>query len=131
MLTAPFCLPTTRSGLFGLPPLAPLTQAQDAPVNGCHGPSPAEGDAEAMPLGTGPPAPEGGDGAPEPPLPPVPPLPAGSLPPFPPYFEGAPFPPPLWLRNTYRQWVPQPPPRGVKRTRRRLSRNRDPLLTQP
>lgn len=126
MLTAPFCLPTTRSGLFGLPPLAPLTQAQDAPVNGCHGPSPAEGDAEAMPLGTGPPAPEGGDGAPEPPLPPVPPLPAGSLPPFPPYFEGAPFPPPLWLRNTYRQWVPQPPPRGVKRTRRRLSRNRDP-----
>lgn len=33
---------------------------------------------------------------------------------------------PLWLRNTYRQWVPQPPPRGVKRTRRRLSRNRDP-----
>ncbi|XP_061259881.1 PWWP domain-containing protein 2B isoform X1 [Bos javanicus] len=114
------------SGLFGLPPLAPLTQAQDAPVNGCHGPSPAEGDAEAMPLGTGPPAPEGGDGPPEPPLPPVPPLPAGSLPPFPPYFEGAPFPPPLWLRNTYRQWVPQPPPRGVKRTRRRLSRNRDP-----
>ena len=98
-------------GLFGLPPLAPLTQAQDVPVNGCHGPSPAEGDAEAMPLGTGPPEPEGGDGPPQPPPPLVPPLTAGSLPPFPPYFEGAPFPPPLWLRNTYRQWVPQPPPR--------------------
>ncbi|XP_026968803.1 PWWP domain-containing protein 2B isoform X2 [Sagmatias obliquidens] len=114
------------SGLFGLPPSAPPPQAQDPPVNGCHGPAPTEGDTEAMQLGTGPPPPPSGDQAPgtaspEPPL-----LPAGSLPPFPPYFEGAPFPPPLWLRNTYRQWVPQPPPRGIKRTRRRLSRNRDP-----
>lgn len=56
----------------------------------------------------------------------APPPPAGSPPPCPPYFEGAPFPPPLWLRNTYRQWVPQPPPRTIKRTRRRLSRNREP-----
>ncbi|NWR47439.1 PWP2B protein, partial [Regulus satrapa] len=40
--------------------------------------------------------------------------------------EGAPFPRPLWLRHSYHQWVPQPPPRAVKRTRRRLARNRDP-----
>uniref|UniRef100_A0A8C3YJB7 PWWP domain containing 2B n=1 Tax=Catagonus wagneri TaxID=51154 RepID=A0A8C3YJB7_9CETA len=84
-----------------------------------------------MQPGTGPPPPPTGDPPAEtagPELPPalVPPLPAGSLPPIPPYFEGAPFPPPLWLRNTYRQWVPQPPPRGIKRTRRRLSRHRDP-----
>ncbi|NWY74602.1 PWP2B protein, partial [Erithacus rubecula] len=46
-------------------------------------------------------------------------------PPCPPYLEGAPFPRPLWLRHSYRQWVPQPPPRGIKRTRRRL-RNREP-----
>lgn len=75
-----------------------------------------------MQLGTAPPPPA----CPEPPQPPAPPPPAGSLPPFPPYFEGAPFPPPLWLRNTYRQWVPQPPPRTIKRTRRRPSRTRDP-----
>ncbi|XP_058400300.1 PWWP domain-containing protein 2B isoform X1 [Diceros bicornis minor] len=122
---------TKKSGLFGLPPPAPLPQAEDPPVNGCHGPGPTEGDAEAMQLGTGPPAPPCGDqppetAGPEPPPPLVPLLPAGSLPPFSPYFEGAPFPPPLWLRNTYRQWVPQPPPRTIKRTRRRLSRNRDP-----
>lgn len=75
-----------------------------------------------MQPGTGPPP----ASCPEPPPPLLPPLPAGSLPPFPPYFEGAPFPPPLWLRNTYQQWVPQPPPRTIKRTKRRLSRNRDP-----
>lgn len=58
----------------------------------------------------------------------VPPLlpPPGTAPPYPPYFEGAPFPPPLWLRHSYNQWVPQPPPRAIKRTKRRMSRNRDP-----
>ncbi|XP_073402499.1 PWWP domain-containing protein 2B [Dendrobates tinctorius] len=58
----------------------------------------------------------------------VPPLlpPPGTAPPYPPYFEGAPFPPPLWLRHSYNQWVPQPPPRNIKRTKRRMSRNRDP-----
>ncbi|XP_024903314.1 PWWP domain-containing protein 2B, partial [Pteropus alecto] len=111
-----------RSGLFGLPPSTPLPQAEHTPVNGCQGSAPAEGDTEAMQLGTVPPPPA----CPEPPQPLAPPPPAGSLAPFPPYFEGAPFPPPLWLRNTYRQWVPQPPPRTIKRTRRRLSRNRDP-----
>uniref|UniRef100_H3A761 PWWP domain containing 2B n=2 Tax=Latimeria chalumnae TaxID=7897 RepID=H3A761_LATCH len=52
-------------------------------------------------------------------------LPPGTVPSYPPYFEGAPFPQPLWLRHTYNQWVPQPPPRAIKRTKRRLSRNRD------
>ncbi|KAM4033496.1 PWWP domain-containing protein 2B [Anomaloglossus baeobatrachus] len=58
----------------------------------------------------------------------VPPLlpPPGTAPPYPPYFEGAPFPPPLWLRHSYNQWVPQPPPCNIKRTKRRMSRNRDP-----
>ncbi|XP_028585692.2 PWWP domain-containing protein 2B [Podarcis muralis] len=56
----------------------------------------------------------------------LPPPPSGNVLPYPPYFEGAPFPPPLWLRRSYNQWVPQPPPRTIKRTKRRLSRNRDP-----
>ncbi|KAK1164386.1 PWWP domain-containing protein 2B-like isoform X1 [Acipenser oxyrinchus oxyrinchus] len=46
----------------------------------------------------------------------------GALSQYPPYFEGAPFPQPLWVRQTYNQWVPQPPPRIIKRTKRR---NRD------
>ncbi|KAM8924361.1 PWWP domain-containing protein 2B [Pelodytes ibericus] len=51
--------------------------------------------------------------------------PPGAAPCYPPYFEGAPFPTPLWLRHSYNQWVPQPPPRTIKRTKRRMSRNRD------
>ncbi|XP_057705251.1 PWWP domain-containing protein 2B [Corythoichthys intestinalis] len=54
-----------------------------------------------------------------PPLCPVPTLmPAGQTP-YPPYFEGAPFPQPLWVRHSYSQWVPQPPPRPIKRKKRR------------
>ncbi|XP_061646403.1 PWWP domain-containing protein 2B [Phyllopteryx taeniolatus] len=50
---------------------------------------------------------------------PVPtPVPAGQMP-YPPYFEGAPFPHPLWVRHSYSQWVPQPPPRPIKRKKRR------------
>ncbi|KAG7462744.1 hypothetical protein MATL_G00188010 [Megalops atlanticus] len=50
---------------------------------------------------------------------PVPtPVPAGQAP-YPPYFEGAPFPQPLWVRHSYGQWVPQPPPRTIKRKKRR------------
>lgn len=50
---------------------------------------------------------------------PVPtPMPAGHTP-YPPYFEGAPFPQPLWVRHSYSQWVPQPPPRPIKRKKRR------------
>ncbi|KAM5321348.1 PWWP domain-containing protein 2B isoform 2-T3 [Glossophaga mutica] len=115
---------TKKYGLVGLPLPTPLSQAESAPVNGCQGPAATEAteeDAEPMQLGVGPP----------PPLPPRPepfqalvtPLPAASLSLFPPYFEGAPFPPPIWLRRTYQQWVPQPPPRAIKRTRRRLSRS--------
>ncbi|KAE8590248.1 hypothetical protein XENTR_v10017990 [Xenopus tropicalis] len=51
--------------------------------------------------------------------------PPGTAPSYPPYFEGAPFPTPLWLRHSYNQWVPQPPPRTIKRTKRRMARNRD------
>lgn len=50
-----------------------------------------------------------------PPCPVPTPVPA----PYPPYFEGAPFPPALWVRHSYSQWVPQPPPRPIKRRRRR------------
>ncbi|XP_032137940.1 PWWP domain-containing protein 2B isoform X1 [Sapajus apella] len=122
---------TKKSGLFGLPPSAPLPQADDTPASSSRGQAPEEGEAEVMQLGPdSPPPPQGVQSpetaGPEPPPPLIPPLPAGSLPPYPPYFEGAPFPHPLWLRNTYKQWVPQPPPRTIKRTRRRLSRNRDP-----
>ncbi|KAM9558511.1 PWWP domain-containing protein 2B isoform 1-T1 [Salvelinus alpinus] len=46
------------------------------------------------------------------------PVPAGQAP-YPPYFEGAPFPPPIWVRHSYGQWVPQPPPRTIKRKKRR------------
>uniref|UniRef100_A0A673SKN1 PWWP domain containing 2B n=1 Tax=Suricata suricatta TaxID=37032 RepID=A0A673SKN1_SURSU len=119
---SPLLSPPARSGLFGLPLSAPLPQPEDPPVNGCHGQTPTEQDAEAMQLGTVPPPLPSGDQPPET-ADPRPPPPV--VPPFPPYFEGAPYPPPLWLRSTYQQWVPQPPPRTIKRTRRRLSRNRD------
>ncbi|XP_029608961.1 PWWP domain-containing protein 2B isoform X1 [Salmo trutta] len=46
------------------------------------------------------------------------PVPAGQGP-YPPYFEGAPFPQPIWVRHSYGQWVPQPPPRTIKRKKRR------------
>ncbi|XP_020038554.2 PWWP domain-containing protein 2B isoform X2 [Castor canadensis] len=124
---------TKKSGLFGLSPSTPLPLADDSPAISCH----EDGDGKARLPQSGflnPPCrdqPLKEDqllkaAAPEPPQPLVPLLPAGTLPPYPPYFEGAPFPHPLWLRNTYQQWVPQPPPRTIKRTRRRLSRNRDP-----
>ncbi|KAJ8348387.1 hypothetical protein SKAU_G00269760 [Synaphobranchus kaupii] len=41
----------------------------------------------------------------------------------PPLFqEGAPYPPPLFIRDTYSQSIPQPPPRKIKRPKRRLYR---------
>ncbi|XP_051532726.1 PWWP domain-containing protein 2A-like isoform X1 [Myxocyprinus asiaticus] len=41
----------------------------------------------------------------------------------PPLFqEGAPYPPPLFIRDTYNQSLPQPPPRKIKRPKRRLYR---------
>ncbi|XP_062070218.1 PWWP domain-containing protein 2B [Lepus europaeus] len=116
---------TKKSGLFGLPPWAPPPPADEPPASHCPDQAPEEGHSQAATPGAGSPPPPKSAG-PEPPPPLMPPLPAGSLPPYPPYFEGAPFPHPLWLRSSYQQWVPQPPPRSIKRTRRRLSRNRDP-----
>lgn len=58
----------------------------------------------------------------EPEKPPCTPIPVPVLPgqaTYPPYFEGAPFPQPMWVRHTYSQWVPQPPPRPIKRKKRR------------
>ncbi|KAM5271864.1 PWWP domain-containing protein 2B [Ctenodactylus gundi] len=122
---------TKKSGLFGLP----LPVTEDCPALGCHGPTPQQGDGEAAPPGAGvlpaPRAHQPAEGQPRATTGPEPPPPAGSPPPgsplaYPPYFEGAPFPRPLWLRKTYQQWVPQPPPRAIKRSRRRLSRSRAP-----
>ncbi|XP_075613679.1 PWWP domain-containing protein 2B isoform X2 [Balearica regulorum gibbericeps] len=116
---------TKKSGLFCLP--SSLPKHEDPPADACangvaNGGDAAQGELEPQPTGEKPP--KGSSDEQVPPL--LPPPPPGSLPPYPPYFEGAPFPRPLWLRHTYNQWVPQPPPRTIKRTRRRLSRNRDP-----
>ncbi|KAK2516718.1 PWWP domain-containing protein 2B isoform X1 [Columba livia] len=114
---------TKKSGLFCLP--SSLPKHEDPPAQVCANGAAATGDAamgETEPRGDQPAKGHGDE--PVPPLLPAPP--PGSLPPYPPYFEGAPFPQPLWLRHTYHQWVPQPPPRTIKRTRRRLARNRDP-----
>ncbi|XP_076982547.1 PWWP domain-containing protein 2B [Tamandua tetradactyla] len=121
---------TQKSGLFGLPPPARPPKAQAPPASSRPGPVPEE-DGEAAQLPAEAPLSPDAHGGPEPPLPLLSPLPAGSLPPNPPYFEGAPFPHPLWLRSTYNQWVPQPPPRAIKPTRRRLSRSRDPGRLTP
>ncbi|NXJ13970.1 PWP2B protein, partial [Odontophorus gujanensis] len=105
--------PCSRSGLFCLP--SSLPKPEDPPAAACSVPAggdPTRGETQPQP----------GDEQ----LPPLLPPPPAGLPPYPPYFEGAPFPRPLWLRHSYGQWVPQPPPRAIKRTRRRLSRNRDP-----
>ncbi|XP_026537429.1 PWWP domain-containing protein 2A-like isoform X2 [Notechis scutatus] len=41
----------------------------------------------------------------------------------PPLFHvGAPYPPPLFIRDTYNQSIPQPPPRKIKRPKRKLYR---------
>ncbi|XP_078142816.1 PWWP domain-containing protein 2A [Centroberyx gerrardi] len=49
---------------------------------------------------------------------PPPPHPWTSKPP-PLFQEGAPYPPPLFIRDTYNQALPQPPPRKIKRPKRR------------
>ncbi|XP_027886178.1 PWWP domain-containing protein 2A [Xiphophorus couchianus] len=46
------------------------------------------------------------------------PQPCGPKPP-PLFQEGAPYPPPLFIRDTYHQALPQPPPRKIKRPKRR------------
>ncbi|KAM6184532.1 PWWP domain-containing protein 2B [Rhynchocyon petersi] len=117
---------THRSSFLGLPPAPSMPKSQESPASSHCGWAPKEEESEAVQLETESSAPCIGDGAPEPPPPLVPPPPPGSMPLYPPYFEDAPFPHPLWLRHTYGQWVPQPPPRPIKRTRRRLSRNQAP-----
>uniref|UniRef100_A0A3Q2XPU4 PWWP domain containing 2A n=1 Tax=Hippocampus comes TaxID=109280 RepID=A0A3Q2XPU4_HIPCM len=47
-----------------------------------------------------------------------PPCPWSAKPP-PLFQEGAPYPPPLFIRDTYNQALPQPPPRKIKRPKRR------------
>ncbi|XP_058044170.1 PWWP domain-containing protein 2B isoform X1 [Ahaetulla prasina] len=117
---------TKKSGLFCVPP-ASLPKTEDPLNKSC-----TNGKTEDRPsidletdqwCSEGKPTKANGEEQ-VPPL--LPPPPTGSVLPYPPYFEGAPFPPPLWLRHTYNQWVPQPPPKTIKRTKRRLSRNRDP-----
>ncbi|XP_062909640.1 PWWP domain-containing protein 2A [Mobula hypostoma] len=36
------------------------------------------------------------------------------------FYEGAPYPPPLFIRHTYNQSIPQPPPRRIKRPKRKI-----------
>uniref|UniRef100_A0A8C5K3L8 PWWP domain containing 2A n=1 Tax=Jaculus jaculus TaxID=51337 RepID=A0A8C5K3L8_JACJA len=38
------------------------------------------------------------------------------------FHEGAPYPPPLFIRDTYNQSIPQPPPRRIKRPKRKMYR---------
>lgn len=116
-------LESTQKSGFCVPP--PLLPKQDDPpassdVNGIH----EDGDLVLPRLES--PYPSSGTFQKricDPDSPSVPPTGTSST--YPPYFEGAPFPPPIWLRHSYNQWVPQPPPRAIKRTKRRLSRNRD------
>lgn len=51
----------------------------------------------------------------------IPPAPSQSWSSKPPplFQEGAPYPPPLFIRDTYNQTLPQPPPRKIKRPKRR------------
>ncbi|XP_060624654.2 PWWP domain-containing protein 2B [Anolis sagrei] len=117
---------TKKSGLSCVPP-ASLPKMDDPAISPCtngkpEDREPAKLETERWSWEEKPPKVNGEEKVP--PL--LPPPPPGTVLPYPPYFEGAPFPPPLWLRHSYNQWVPQPPPRTIKRTKRRLSRNRDP-----
>ncbi|KAM4747112.1 PWWP domain-containing protein 2A [Rhinophrynus dorsalis] len=38
------------------------------------------------------------------------------------FHEGAPYPPPLFIRDTYNQSIPQPPPRKIKRPKKKIYR---------
>ncbi|XP_061084385.1 PWWP domain-containing protein 2B [Conger conger] len=86
-----------------VPPLEPCSEPSSQTEAGPD-PEPRPRDENALPEKTPAPLPT--------------PVPAGQAP-YPPYFEGAPFPQPLWVRHSYGQWVPQPPPRPIKRKKRR------------
>uniref|UniRef100_A0A8C6UDC9 Uncharacterized protein n=1 Tax=Neogobius melanostomus TaxID=47308 RepID=A0A8C6UDC9_9GOBI len=53
------------------------------------------------------------------------PAPAAEDPP-PLFHQGAPYPPPLFLRDSYHTSLPQPPPRRIKRSRRRYGNSEEP-----
>ncbi|XP_037128150.1 PWWP domain-containing protein 2B [Syngnathus acus] len=118
--TGLFCLPDLAAKAVDFPAVSQTTceiaddvlgeeQASKSPSQAAQRPK----DENSLPESSLAPAP------PPPPLCPVPtPVPAGQTP-YPPYFEGAPFPQPLWVRHSYNQWVPQPPPRPIKRKKRR------------
>lgn len=55
-------------------------------------------------------------------LPPAPPERLWTSKPPPLFHEGAPYPPPLFIRDTYNQSIPQPPPRKIKRPKRKMYR---------
>lgn len=42
------------------------------------------------------------------------------------FHQGAPYPPPLFLRDSYHTSLPQPPPRRIKRSRRRYGNSEEP-----
>ncbi|KAM9810008.1 PWWP domain-containing protein 2B [Syngnathus typhle] len=118
--TGLFCLPDLAAKAVDFPAVSQTTceiadvlgeeQASKSPSQAAQRPK----DENSLPESRLAPAPP-----PPPPLCPVPtPVPAGQTP-YPPYFEGAPFPQPLWVRHSYNQWVPQPPPRPIKRKKRR------------
>ncbi|ELW65825.1 PWWP domain-containing protein 2A, partial [Tupaia chinensis] len=44
------------------------------------------------------------------------------------FHEEAPYPPPLFIRDTYNQVIPQPPPRKIRRTKRKLYRKERSVL---
>ncbi|NXP44862.1 PWP2B protein, partial [Heliornis fulica] len=112
-----------RSGLFCLPS---FPRNEDPPADTCSNGAVGDGDAVQGETNLQPTCEKPVKGTGDEQVPPLLPPPPPSLPPYSPYFEGAPFPRPLWLRHTYNQWVPQPPLRTVKRTKRRLARNRHP-----
>lgn len=113
--TGLFCLPDFTTKPVECPLLKPACEIPEVPSE----------DPITKPLSQAPHRPKDENTLPEsdPPIDPCPvpvptPVPAGQAP-YPPYFDGAPFPQPIWVRHSYGQWVPQPPPRPIKRKKRR------------
>ncbi|KAL2094860.1 hypothetical protein ACEWY4_009579 [Coilia grayii] len=117
-----------RFGPYGIPiTLHPKREYKDKPesmqlkaVPSLPDPEKAGGEDATDGPRKDPPA-EGCDAPPEPTPPEPRPNPWTSKPP-PLFQEGAPYPPPLFIRDTYNQPLPQPPPRKIKRPKRRLYR---------
>ncbi|XP_064208013.1 PWWP domain-containing protein 2A-like [Anguilla rostrata] len=118
-----------RFGPYGIPvTVFPRRQDRDRPES-------MQLKTEPFPLGVGQEGAGGGDSPDSPPkecsqnheapAPPPAPTPTPSLwtsKPPPLFQEGAPYPPPLFIRDTYSLALPQPPPRRIKRPKRRLLR---------